>query len=121
MIQVSANSHEAKVFKAHAAPKGLCDNLINALELLTNQQKDGDSPIDSIVTGVREKSRTGIVKALKNFIEEDNHNGVDVGCLRRGTRSIRLTKPQFSDAYPEAVIREGADELTLRAEDVWAR
>ena len=81
-------------------------------------QKDGGSPIDSIVTGVREKSRTGIVKALKNFVEEDNHNGVDVGCLRRGTRSIRVTKPQFSDAYPEAVIREGADELTLRAEDV---
>ena len=28
-----------------AAPLGLCDNLINALKLLANQQKDGDSPI----------------------------------------------------------------------------
>ena len=72
-------SHEAKVFRTHAAPQGLCDNLINALELLTNPQKDGDSPIESIVTGLREKSRTGIMEALKNFIEEDNHNGVDVG------------------------------------------
>ena len=32
-------------------------------------------------------------------------------------------KPQFSEAFPEAAIREGADELTLRAEEVgtlWA-
>ena len=43
-----------KVFKAHAAPLGLCDNLINALKLLANQQKDGDSPIQSIVTGLQE-------------------------------------------------------------------
>ena len=27
-------------------------------------------------------------------------------------------KPKFSEAYPEAAIREGADELTLRAEEV---
>ena len=43
------------------------------------------------------------MEALQNFIEEDNHNGVDVGGLRRGTRSIRVTKPQFSDAFPEAL------------------
>ena len=43
-----------KVFKAHAAPSELCDNLINALKLLANQQKDGDSPIQSVVTGQHE-------------------------------------------------------------------
>ena len=47
MIQPSVNANEAKVFNAHAAPLGLCDNLINALKLLANQQKDGDSPIQS--------------------------------------------------------------------------
>ena len=31
----------AKVCKTHAAPLGLCDNLVNALKLLANQQKDG--------------------------------------------------------------------------------
>ena len=51
----SAKANEAKVFRAHAATQGLCDNLINALKLLVNQQKDGDSPIQSIVTGVHEK------------------------------------------------------------------
>ena len=32
-----------------------CDNLTNALKLLTNQQKDGESPIGMIVTGLLEK------------------------------------------------------------------
>ena len=33
------------------------DNLINALKLLAIHQKDGDSPIQSIVTGLHERSR----------------------------------------------------------------
>ena len=44
---MGANANEAKVFKAHAAPLGLCDNLINALKLLVNQQKESDSPIQA--------------------------------------------------------------------------
>ena len=55
---------------------------------------------------------------LRNFIEEDNHKAVGVGGLSRGTKPIREIKPQFRDASPEAAIREGADELTLRAEEV---
>ena len=34
-------------------------HLINALKLLANQQKDGDSPVQSIVTGLCERSRKG--------------------------------------------------------------
>ena len=41
VVQIGANANEAKVFKAHASPLGLCDNLINALQLLATQQKDG--------------------------------------------------------------------------------
>ena len=48
----------------------------------------------------------------------DNRSAVDVGGLCRGTKSIRVKKPQFSEAFPQAIIREGADELTLRAEEV---
>ena len=36
---------------------------------------------------------------------------------------FEVQKPQFSEAFPEAAIREGADELTLRADEVgtqWA-
>ena len=98
------------VQKVHAAPSGLCDNLINALKLLANQQKDGDSPIQSIVSGLHERSRRGIMDGLGRFIQADNHSAVDVGDLRRGIRSLLVKEPNFSEAYPEATIREGACE-----------
>ena len=41
--------------KAHAVPQGLCENLINAIKLLANQ-KDGESPIESIFAGFCERS-----------------------------------------------------------------
>ena len=56
---------------------------------------------------------------LRSFMEADNHSAVVMGGLRRGTTEVQAKKPQFSEAFPEAVIREGADELTLRAR--WAR
>ena len=57
VVQLGVNATEAKVFKAHAAPLGLCDHLINALKLLANQQTDGGSKIQSIVTRLHEKTR----------------------------------------------------------------
>ena len=36
VVQLGANANEAKVFKAHAAPLGLCDNSTNALKLLAS-------------------------------------------------------------------------------------
>ena len=112
VVQLGTNANEAKVFKAHAAAQGLCDNLMNALKLPANQQRDGDSPIQSTVTGLHERSRKGIVDGLRSFIEIDNHSAVDVGHLRRGLRPFHVQKPKFSEDYPEAAIREGADELT---------
>ena len=61
LVQFGVNANEAKARRAHAAPLGLCDNLNNAPKLLANQQKDGDSPIQSIVTGLHERSRRGIM------------------------------------------------------------
>ena len=77
MIQFGVNAHEAKVIKVHTAPLELCDILINALNLLANQQKDGDSPIQSIVTGLHERSRRGIMDGLRRF-QADSHSAVDV-------------------------------------------
>ena len=31
---------------------------------------------------------------------------------------LHVRKPKFSEAYPEAAIRERADEFTLRADEV---
>ena len=114
MVQICVNANEGKVFEAHATPLWLSDNLINALKLLANKQKDGDGPIQSIATGLHERSRRGIMDGLRRFIQADNHGAVDVGHLRQGTRSLEVQKPKFS----EAAIREGADELTLRADEV---
>ena len=72
VVQTSASASQAKVFKAHAVPQGLCENLINALKLLADQQKDGDSPIQSFVTGLCERSSKGIMEGLGNFIQVDS-------------------------------------------------
>ena len=55
---------------------------------------------------------------LRRLVQADNRSAVDVGDLRRGTRSLKVQKLQFSEAFPEAVIREGADELALRSDEV---
>ena len=48
---------------------------------------------------------------LRRFIEVDTRSAVDVGGLRRSTKSIQVKKLQSSEAFQEAVIREDADEL----------
>ena len=107
-MQLGVNANEAKVLKAHAAPLELCDNQINALKLLANQQKDGDSPIQSIVTGLHESSREGTMEGLRSVIKEDTHCAVDVGHLRKGKRpfksrsriSVRITQRRPSGKEP---------------------
>ena len=49
VIQDSTDRREAEVFRAHAPPHGVCDNLINALELLAQQQLGGANPVDVLV------------------------------------------------------------------------
>ena len=61
VVHDSVDPRKAKVLRTHAAPQGLCDNLINSLKLFTNQQKDGDSLDEHFVTGLLEKSRKDIV------------------------------------------------------------
>ena len=81
MVQIGADADRAKVFRVHAAPLRLCDNLINALKLMANQQKDGDSSIQSIVTGLHQRNRRGIMDGLRRFIKADNHRAVDVASV----------------------------------------
>ena len=45
-MQTSESASQAKVFRAHAVPQGLCENLIDALKLLANQQEDGGRPTE---------------------------------------------------------------------------
>ena len=66
MVQTGESVNQAKVFKAHAVPQGLRENLLNALKLLANQQKDGDSPIQNMVIGLCVRSRKGLTEGLGN-------------------------------------------------------
>ena len=34
VVQLGTDANDAKVFRAHAAPQGLCENVIKALKLL---------------------------------------------------------------------------------------
>ena len=63
---------QAKVFKAHAVPQGLCANLINALKLLANQQEDEDGLLQNIVTNLGKVSRKGFTDGMREFIRVDN-------------------------------------------------
>ena len=117
VVQFGTNEEEAKVFRAHVVPQGLCENLIGALKLLANQQRDGDSPIQNIVTGLREKRRERVTKGLRSFKDLDNRCAVEVGHLRKGQRLVRVREPKIGADHSE-ILRKGADDLTLRAEEV---
>ena len=92
VVQLGVIACDAKVFKAHAAPWGVFDNLINALKLLANQQKDGDGAIQSIATGLHERSRRGIMDGRRSFIKACNRRAVVVCHLRQGTGPLYVQK-----------------------------
>ena len=62
------------VQSACGAARCVCGNLVNALKLLANQPKDGDSPIQSIVAGFCERSRNSIMEGLRHFIEKQRQS-----------------------------------------------
>ena len=118
VVQTGESVNQAKVFKAHAVPQGLCGNLINALKLLANQQEDGDGLIQNLVTNFCEVSRHGLTEELRTFIQVDNHRALVVGHLREGLGSFKVRRPKGQERYPEVLVRESPSELTLRAEEV---
>ena len=56
-----------KVFKAHVVPQGECENLIYGLMQSAKQQKDGDSSIQSIATGLCARSRKTLWRASETL------------------------------------------------------
>ena len=112
VVQTGDSANQAMVFKAHAVPQGLRKNLINALELLADQQKDGDSPVHSIVKkDFVKQTGKALMEGLRNFIEVDKHSALDLGYLKEGTRSFEVRRPKIEEEGPEVSIREGLEEL----------
>ena len=129
VVQFGANANEAKVFKAHAAPLGLCDHLINALKLLANQQKDGDSPIQSIVTSLHERRRRGIMNGLRRLIQADNHSAVVKSCIitaekrprrqeLRNRVTVKKRKPFRQCEWPETLL-SSSQRRYFRQQPIW--
>ena len=116
VVQNGESFEQAKVFKAHAVPQGLCANLINALKLLANQQEDGDGLLQNIVTNLGKGSRKGPTHGLLEFIKVDNERALDVGALRRGTGTLKVRKPKVSEGCSFVIVMESQD--TLRADKV---
>ena len=56
------------VFKAYAVPQGLCANLVNALNMMANQQEEGDGLLQNTVKDLSKESRKGLTDGLREFI-----------------------------------------------------
>ena len=112
VVQTVDSFEQAKVFKAHAVPQGLCTNLINALKLLANQQEDGDGLLQNIVKDLGKESRRGLTDGLREFVKVDNERALDVGALRRGTGTFKVRKPKAPEGGSDVIVRESPDELT---------
>ena len=115
-MQTGESVEQANVFKAHAIPQGLCENLINALKLLANQQEDGEGLIHSMVDQSRQRKQErshGRPAGLHQGGQSSRF-----GELHRGTGTFQVRKPKVSEGGPDVTIRESPVELTLRAEEV---
>ena len=114
VTQDSTDRFEAKVFRAHVPLQGLCENLMNALKLLANQQTGGDSLVEVLVEGLPERIRVKMAEELRRFIMVDNHETVKIGYLEKTLESLSVVDPTFTADFPEEALRGGAGELTLR-------
>ena len=117
VVQTGERDEQAKVFRAHGVPQGLCENLVNVFKLLANQQEDGDGLIQNIVTNLGEGSRRCLTDGSRHFIKVDNHLALEVGHLREGVRSFTVRRPKVAEGNQEVPVRESPNELTLRPEE----
>ena len=114
-IQDSTDHRNANVFRAHAAPQGMGDNLMNALKWQSNE-KMGDCPVRMIVPGSLEQSRRKLMDGLWLFIAVDKCAAAKIRNLQKDTRSKKIDKAKVRDRFPGR-FRGGAVVLILRAHE----
>ena len=78
--------------------------MINALKLLANQQRDGDSHVRMIVPGLLERSRRKMFDGLRLTVAVDNSAAARIGDLEKETMSEKVGKPKFTSDFPGAVF-----------------
>ena len=80
VVQDTTDRREAKVFRAHAAPHGVCDNLINGGSAA---REGSDSPVNVPVAGLQERSRLKMTEELGRFIATDNQEAINIEDLEK--------------------------------------
>ena len=91
---LSANSSEAKVFRAHAPPQGPCENLMCALMLLACKRAQ-TTLVDAIFEGLQEESRLKIMNE-RNEIHRGGRPRGGIGDLEKNSEVIKMARPEFS-------------------------
>ncbi len=107
---------EAKVFRAHVPPQGACENLVRSVKLLANLQNGGGNLVDTIFNGSQERSRLKVTYESRRFTEVDNRKAVKTDELEKHSEAMKVVRLNLNRAtFPDATIREGVDEWTVRA------
>ena len=89
--------------------------MINALKLLATKQEDGDGLIQNIVTNLGKGSREGSHGGLRNFTQVDNHRALDVGHLREGVGSFKVTKAERRSRVPRGACQGRRRRINARS------
>ena len=71
VMQDSTDLRKAMVFRAHAAPQGMCDNLDQCAQALDQPAERGRQSSQDGGTGLQERSRLKIMDGLRKFIVVD--------------------------------------------------
>ena len=115
VIQDRADPSDAKVFRAHALPQGVCENVVCAMKLLANLRTGGDNLVDTMFEGLQQQSRLNITDELRRCIEVDTHEAVQIGDQEKNSVAIKMVTPKFNKViFQNVAVRKGVDELTLR-------
>ena len=88
---------------------------------VTGESTRGWSPIQSIVTNLREESRKGLTDGLREFIKIDHHRALEERHLKEGLGTFKIRRPKGQQGCPEVAATENPVQLTLRAEVVGTR
>ena len=70
-----------------------------------------------LYSACKKKKATQNNGRAQRVIMVDNPAAVKVGDVEKNMDSRKVVKPKFTTEFPEAVVREGAVELTLRADE----
>ena len=118
MIQDTEDASDVKALRVHVSPQGSDDNLLRALQWLANLQNEVDSLLSTVSPGIKARSRMETMDNLRQFIQVDNVEAVQIGHMKRNSEAIKVVRPLFDkETFSNAAFSENSDELTLRTEE----